>query len=111
VSAHNGLTIITDITRWCAVVQVPADAFIIDFTFRGSRGAVDDNSKKCYHFPTQGSTTVEQKMHIVNCSVEMAPIAKVGGMGDVVTALSRALQVPPPPPDFRKWARQQERKQ
>ncbi len=29
---------------------------------------------------------------IVHIAVEMAPIAKVGGMGDVVTALGRAVQ-------------------
>jgi len=29
---------------------------------------------------------------VVHVAVEMAPIAKVGGMGDVVTALGRAVQ-------------------
>jgi hypothetical protein len=29
---------------------------------------------------------------VVHIAVEMAPIAKVGGMGDVVTALARAVQ-------------------
>ncbi len=29
---------------------------------------------------------------VVHVTVEMAPIAKVGGMGDVVTALGRAVQ-------------------
>ncbi len=29
---------------------------------------------------------------VVHVAVEMAPIAKVGGMGDVVTALARAVQ-------------------
>lgn len=31
-------------------------------------------------------------MQVVHVAVEMAPIAKVGGMGDVVTALARAVQ-------------------
>ena len=31
-------------------------------------------------------------LHIVHVTVEMAPIAKVGGLGDVVTALGRAVQ-------------------
>ena len=31
-------------------------------------------------------------LQVVHVSVEMAPIAKVGGMGDVVTALARAVQ-------------------
>eukprot|EP00899_Mesostigma_viride_P020899 jgi/Mesvir1/28810/Mv12896-RA.1 len=31
-------------------------------------------------------------LHVVNISAEMAPVAKVGGLGDVVTGLGRALQ-------------------
>jgi hypothetical protein len=31
-------------------------------------------------------------LQVVHVAVEMAPIAKVGGMGDVVTALARAVQ-------------------
>jgi starch synthase len=31
-------------------------------------------------------------LQVVHIAVEMAPIAKVGGMGDVVTALARAVQ-------------------
>ena len=31
-------------------------------------------------------------LHIVHVAVEMAPICKVGGLGDVVTALGRAVQ-------------------
>jgi starch synthase len=31
-------------------------------------------------------------LYIVNISAEMAPVAKVGGLGDVVTGLSRSLQ-------------------
>ena len=31
-------------------------------------------------------------MHIVHVAVEMAPICKVGGLGDVVTSLGRAVQ-------------------
>ena len=33
----------------------------------------------------------EARLRVVQVAVEMAPIAKVGGMGDVVTALSRAV--------------------
>jgi starch synthase len=32
------------------------------------------------------------RLHVVNIAVEMAPVAKVGGLGDVVTALGRAVQ-------------------
>ncbi|KAL1560418.1 putative starch synthase 4, chloroplastic/amyloplastic [Salvia divinorum] len=31
-------------------------------------------------------------LHIIHIAAEMAPVAKVGGLGDVVTGLSRALQ-------------------
>lgn len=31
-------------------------------------------------------------LHVVHVAVEMAPICKVGGLGDVVTALGRAIQ-------------------
>lgn len=31
-------------------------------------------------------------MYVVHIAVEMAPIAKVGGLGDVVTALGRAVK-------------------
>lgn len=32
------------------------------------------------------------RLHVAHIAVEMAPIAKVGGLGDVVTALGRAVQ-------------------
>lgn len=35
---------------------------------------------------------VDTGLKVVHISCEMAPIAKVGGMGDVVTALGRAVQ-------------------
>ena len=34
----------------------------------------------------------EPPLHVVHVAVEMAPICKVGGLGDVVTALGRAVQ-------------------
>jgi len=45
-----------------------------------------------YHIPVSDSVAKEPPMHIVHIAVEMAPIAKVGGLGDVVTSLSRAVQ-------------------
>ncbi|CAI7775872.1 unnamed protein product [Closterium sp. NIES-54] len=44
-----------------------------------------------YHVPITGSTTKEPPLYIVHVALEMAPIAKVGGLGDVVTSLSRAI--------------------
>ena len=35
---------------------------------------------------------VPMLVQVAHVAVEMAPIAKVGGMGDVVTALGRAVQ-------------------
>ena len=34
----------------------------------------------------------EQPLHVMHIAVEMAPICKVGGLGDVVTALGRAVK-------------------
>ena len=48
-------------------------------------------------FPQAIDRTASQLLpicpQVIHISVEMAPIAKVGGMGDVVTALGRAVQV------------------
>jgi starch synthase len=41
---------------------------------------------------TTGEPVKEPPLHIVSISVEMAPIAKVGGLGDVVTSLARATK-------------------
>ncbi len=51
-----------------------------------TRGGLD------YNLPIDGSAAREAPLHVVHISVEMAPIAKVGGLGDVVTALARAVQ-------------------
>lgn len=42
--------------------------------------------------PTTHSHPPPKQTQVVHVAVEMAPIAKVGGMGDVVTALARAVQ-------------------
>lgn len=38
------------------------------------------------------STPTRSALHIIHIAAEMAPVAKVGGLGDVVTGLSKALQ-------------------
>ncbi|CAA0823706.1 Probable starch synthase 4-chloroplastic/amyloplastic [Striga hermonthica] len=38
------------------------------------------------------SPTTGVRLHVVHIAAEMAPVAKVGGLGDVVTGLSKALQ-------------------
>ncbi|XP_068504356.1 starch synthase 3, chloroplastic/amyloplastic-like [Phaseolus vulgaris] len=75
-------------------VKVPLDAYMIDFVFSEKKdgGIFDNNNTMDYHIPVLGSTVKETPMHIVHIAVEMAPIAKVGGLGDVVTSLSRAIQ-------------------
>ncbi|TVU43141.1 hypothetical protein EJB05_09583, partial [Eragrostis curvula] len=77
-----------------ATVNVPADAYVMDFVFsEWEEGGIFDNRNGLdYHVPVFGSTAKEPSRHIVHIAVEMAPIAKVGGLGDVVTSLSRAVQ-------------------
>ncbi|CAL8472333.1 g11876 [Coccomyxa elongata] len=77
-------------------VQVPADAWSMDMVFSDTGdlhgGFYDNNSGVDYHVPIVGSSIARPPLRIAHVSVEMAPIAKVGGMGDVVTALARAVQ-------------------
>ncbi|RVW45970.1 Soluble starch synthase 3, chloroplastic/amyloplastic [Vitis vinifera] len=75
-------------------VKVPLDAYMMDFVFseREDGGIFDNRNGMDYHIPVFGSVVKEPPMHIVHIAVEMAPIAKVGGLGDVVTSLSRAVQ-------------------
>ncbi|WVZ94660.1 hypothetical protein U9M48_040526, partial [Paspalum notatum var. saurae] len=77
-----------------ASVNIPQDAYMMDFVFSESEegGIYDNRNGLDYHIPVFGTSAKEPPMHIVHISVEMAPIAKVGGLGDVVTSLSRAIQ-------------------
>ncbi|CAK9176069.1 unnamed protein product [Ilex paraguariensis] len=77
-----------------ATVKVPLDAYMMDFVFseREDGGIFDNKNGMDYHLPVFGGVVKEPPMHIVHIAVEMAPIAKVGGLGDVVTSLSRAVQ-------------------
>ncbi|KAJ4828577.1 Soluble starch synthase 3, chloroplastic/amyloplastic [Turnera subulata] len=77
-----------------ATVKVPLDAYMMDFVFSEEEdgGIYDNRDSMDYHIPVIGGLTKEPPMHIVHIAVEMAPIAKVGGLGDVVTSLSRAVQ-------------------
>lgn len=79
-----------------AQVQVPEDASVLDMVFSDSGttsgGFFDSNHGLGYHVPIRGSRVPQPSLSICHISVEMAPIAKVGGMGDVVTALGRAVQ-------------------
>ncbi|CAM8911981.1 unnamed protein product [Rhodiola kirilowii] len=74
-------------------VKVPLDAYVMDFVFseKEDGGVYDNNNRTDYHIPVFGGIAKEPPMHIVHIAVEMAPIAKVGGLGDVVTSLSRAI--------------------
>jgi len=83
-----------------AEFTVPEDAFKMDFVFASKpngKGIFDNNNRLDYHVTIKGGinkvtgeVAIEPPMHIVSVSVEMAPIAKVGGLGDVVTSLARA---------------------
>ncbi|XWS15571.1 hypothetical protein CRYUN_Cryun34aG0012100 [Craigia yunnanensis] len=77
-----------------ATVKIPLDAYMMDFVFseREDGGVFDNKGGMDYHIPVFGGIVKEPPMNIVHIAVEMAPIAKVGGLGDVVTSLSRAVQ-------------------
>ena len=68
----------------------------MDFYFKDTQangqGNYDSKYGLDYHVNITGAAGGgDPIMRVVNIAVEMAPIAKVGGMGDVVTALSRAI--------------------
>ena len=82
-----------------ATITCPTDAHTLDLVFSDSGeltgGFYDNNKGLDYHIPVEGGSNVDMQqksMHVVHVTVEMAPIAKVGGLGDVVTALGRAVQ-------------------
>jgi len=78
-----------------ATVRIPKDAYKMDFVFAdvmGGDGTYDNRGGFDYHLPVEGSPIGERSLYVVHVSVEMAPIAKVGGLGDVVTALGRAVK-------------------
>lgn len=78
------------------VWQVPKDAHVIDLVFSDTGdlhgGFHDNNGGLDYHIPVAGAEGQLKPLHVVHVTVEMAPIAKVGGLADVVTALGRAVQ-------------------
>lgn len=74
-----------------AAIHIPKDAYALDFVFSNSDGLYDNRGGLDYNVAVQGSVVEEPSLYAVHIAVEMAPIAKVGGMGDVVTALGRAV--------------------
>ena len=77
-----------------AEIRVPEDAYMVDFVFGDSEhgdGTFDNNNELDYHLSIAKGPK-SPPLYICHVAVEMAPIAKVGGLGDVVTALSRAVQ-------------------
>jgi len=82
-------------SHFTAVVSVPKDAYSLDFVFSDvvdGDGRYDNRGGLDYHMPVEGSVVGEPPLYVVHVAAEMAPIAKVGGLGDVVTALGRAVQ-------------------
>jgi starch synthase len=82
-------------SHFTAAVSVPKDAYSLDFIFSDvaeGEGRYDNRGGLDYHMPVEGSVVGEPPLYVVHVAAEMAPIAKVGGLGDVVTALGRAVQ-------------------
>jgi len=73
-------------------VPVPKDAYALDFVFSNNEHHFDNRGGLDYNIPVEDAVVEEPPLYAVHIAVEMAPIAKVGGMGDVVTALGRAVQ-------------------
>ncbi|KVH96750.1 Carbohydrate binding module family 25, partial [Cynara cardunculus var. scolymus] len=95
ISCNNQKQFLDHLFLCCDVVKVPLDAYMMDFVFsdrESDDGAFDNKNGMDYHIPVFGGVAKEPPMHIVHIAVEMAPIAKVGGLADVVTSLSRAVQ-------------------
>jgi starch synthase len=77
------------------VPSVPNDSWMVDFVFSsgiGEGAQYDNRGGRDYHLPVSGGNAKKPPLHVVHIAVEMAPIAKVGGLADVVTAISRAIQ-------------------
>jgi starch synthase len=81
-------------THHTLTLMVPKDAYSLDFVFSDAAedGRYDNRGGLDYHLPVENSVVAETPLYVVHIAVEMAPICKVGGLGDVVTALGRAVQ-------------------
>jgi len=81
---------------YTCTVDIPNNAYGIDFVFQDGPGLeperIDNRDSLDYHIDVPNANYKEPPMHIVHVAVEMAPICKVGGLGDVVTSLGRAVQ-------------------
>ncbi|KAK9805611.1 hypothetical protein WJX72_007789 [[Myrmecia] bisecta] len=78
-----------------ASIAIPANAYKMDFVFSNVEqgdGIYDNRGGLDYHLPVEGSKSSELPLYVAHVAVEMAPICKVGGLGDVVTALGRAVK-------------------
>ena len=79
-----------------ATVDIPPDAHTLDLKFSDSSdmhgGFFDTNKGLGYHIPVSGSSFGAEPLYVAHIASEMAPIAKAGGLGDVVTALGRSVQ-------------------
>ena len=78
-----------------ANVDIPADAHVVDLIFQDSPdsfgGFFDNNRGLDYHIDVSGGAGTTRPLRVAHVASEMAPIAKAGGLGDVVTALGRAV--------------------
>lgn len=76
-------------------IKIPKDAYRLDFVFSDAgEGAQrwDSNHGKDYFVSVSDSSTEVETLHITHIAVEMAPIAKVGGLADVIHAISKASE-------------------
>ncbi|KAK8486974.1 hypothetical protein V6N13_030862 [Hibiscus sabdariffa] len=75
------------------IVEVPLESYMIEFVLseKEDGGTFDNKNGMYYHMPILGGIVKEPPTHIVHIAIEVAPIAKVGGICDVAS-LSHVVQ-------------------
>ena len=81
---------------YAATLKIPEEAHLMSIQIPSSTTRENSVSTEImhskYHFHIHDGRGRRPLLHIAHVAVELAPIAKVGGLGDVVTSLAIAVQ-------------------